>query len=103
MSDQTKFKVGQVWVDRRGQLNIIKHIGTCNILVQGCDNNFNTVEYHTWPYNMDGSYGIPPTEYDLIYLERDVVPENQTIQTNIKLKITQIEQQLQELKALLKD
>lgn len=103
MIEQTKFKVGQVWEDRRGELNIIQHIGSCNMLVKGCDSYFNTSEYHTWPYNLDGSYGIPPTEYDLVCLVRDVVPENQATQTDIQLKIQQIEQQLQELKALLKD
>ena len=103
MSEQTKFKVGQVWKDGRGQLSIIENIGTCNMLVQSCDSYFDTSGHATFIHDLDGGYTVATSEHDLVCLVRDVGIENQTIQTDIKLKIVQIEQQLQELKALLKD
>ena len=103
MTEQTKFKVGQVWKDGRGGFSIIQYISDVDILVQGCDSYFDTSGYGSFTHNIDGSYTALSNEYDLIHLVHDVVPENQATQTDIQLKITQIEQQLQELKALLKD
>ena len=103
MTEQTKFKVGQVWKDTRGQFNIIRHISHVDMSVQGCNHSFDIFGHGTLTHNLDGSYTTLSNEYDLVCLVRDVVPENQTTKTDIQLKIQQIEQQPQELKALLKD
>ena len=42
MSEQTKFKVGQVWEDRRGELNKILNVGENTLCVQGCSANYDT-------------------------------------------------------------
>ena len=107
MTEQTKFKVSQVWEDRRGELNKIINVGENVLCVQGCSANYDTsgrevfypgreVFYHS----LDGKYDCTGSTYfDLVKLVYDPIING----SSITEKIQQIEQQLQELKALLKD
>ena len=97
MSEQTKFKVGQVWEDRRGALNKILAVTEYALSVKDC-----STTYEPFYYTIDGNYDPSGrSHFDLVKLVYD--PKNGVSDCSISQKITQIEQQLQELKELLKD
>jgi len=100
MTEQTKFKVGQVWEDRRGELNKILNVGENALCVQGCSANYDTSDRDMFYHSLDGTYSCTgSTDFDLVKLVYDPIVNG----SSITEKIQQIEQQLQELKALLKD
>ena len=100
MTEQTKFKVGQVWEDRRGELNKILNVGENALCVQGCSANYDTSDRDMFYHLLDGTYSCTgSTDFDLVKLVYDPIVNG----SSITEKIQQIEQQLQELKALLKD
>ena len=100
MSKQTKFKVGQVWEDRRGELSKILNVGENALCVQGCSANYDTSDRDMFYHSLDGKYSYTESAaYDLVKLVYDPIING----SSIIEKIQQIEQQLQELKALLKD
>ena len=100
MSEQTKFRVGQVWKDRMGGLNKVQGVSNYDLCIQGCSNTYDTKDRGFFTHSLDGKYphklnGV----YDLVELMYDPTEDK----THLLNKITQIEQQLQELKELLKD
>ena len=100
MSEQTKFKIGQVWEDHRGKLNKILNVGENALCVQGCSTNYDTSDRDMFYHSLDGKYDYSiSTRFDLVKLVYDPIVNG----SSITEKIQQIEQQLQELKALLKD
>ena len=100
MSEQTKFKVGQVWEDRRGELNKILNVGENALCVQGCSSNYDTSDRDMFYHSLNGKYDYTgSTHFDLVKLVYDPIING----SSIIEKIQQIEQQLQEPKALLKD
>lgn len=93
MTEQTKFKVGD-------RVEYTSYHGTdYGNIVEVCGSIYYNDEYYNkgniWvKWDSDGQV-LHLSELDMILVEKK--------QTDIQLKIQQIEQQLQELKALLKD
>ena len=100
MSDQTRFKVGQVWKDRMGRLNKVQGVSNYDLCIQGCSNTYDTKDKDIFTHNLDGKYPHKLNgAYDLVELMYDPTE----YKTHLFNKIQQIKQQLQELKELLKD
>ena len=59
MSEQTKFKVGQVWEDRRGELNKILNVGENALCVQVCSTNYDTSNRDMFHHSVYFTSDIP--------------------------------------------